>query len=130
MQREELRHGAGAERETDDVRTVELQCVEQARHVERLLPAIGFRLARLVALAGAAGVERDDAEILRQIGDHAGRDPALEVRCAAMQQHDRLALAAVDVVDLDAAEIGEPAVLDRKRGGDGEAEQDYGDADG
>jgi hypothetical protein len=47
-----------------------------------------------------------------------------------MQQHDRLALAAIDVVDLHAAEIGEPAVLDRQRGRDGEAEQRYGDADG
>ena len=46
-----------------------------------------------------------------------------------MQQHDRLALAAIDVVDLDAAEIGEPAVLDCERGRDGEAEQNGGGAD-
>ena len=85
--------------------------------------AIGLRVARLVAPAGAARVERDDAEILLQVGDHAGRDPALEGRRAAVQQHDRLALAAVDVVDLHTAEVGVFAVLDRKRRRDRETQQ-------
>jgi hypothetical protein len=40
-----------------------------------------------------------------------------------VQQHDRLTLAAIDVVDLDAAEIGVAAVLDRKRGRDGDGNQ-------
>ena len=56
-------------------------------------------------------------EILCQIVDHAGRDPGLQVLRAAVQQDNRLALAAVDVVNFDAAEVGVFAVLDRVSAG-------------
>ena len=45
-----------------------------------------------------------------------------------MQQHDRLALAAVDVVDLHAVEVGVFAVLDRERRHDRETKQRRGAA--
>ena len=112
MQREQLRHGAAAEREADDVRAVDLQEIEQARHVERLLAAVLPGIVRRAALALPARVIGDDAEILGESVDHAGRDPAFQAGRAAVQQHDRLALAAVDVVDLDTVEFGELAVLD------------------
>jgi hypothetical protein len=114
VQGQQLRHRAGAEREADDVGALELEMIEQARHVERLLPPIGLGVARLAALAGAAGVEGDDAEILLQVADHAGGDPALQGGGASVQQYDRLALAAVDVVDLHAVKIGVLAVVDRE----------------
>ena len=121
---------AAAEREPDDVRAVDLQVVEQARHVERLLPAVLLRVVRLAAPAGAARVVGDDAEILREVGDHTGRDPGLQVGRPAVQQHDRLALAAIDVVDADAvSEVRVFAVLDSKRGHQREAKQHGGGAD-
>ena len=43
---EELRHRAAAEREADDVRAVDLQRVEQARHIERVLAAVLLGIVR------------------------------------------------------------------------------------
>src|SRR6478752_2960331 len=71
--------------------------------------------------AGTAGVERDDAKILLQVGHNASADPAVQARRAAMQQHDRLALAAVNVVDLHAIELGILAIVGGKRLGRREA---------
>src|SRR5262249_29760343 len=115
-EREELRHRAGAEREADDMGAIELERVEQPRNIERLLAAISLRIVRLAAPAGAPRVKRDDAKILLQVGHDAGADPAVQARRAAMQQHDRLALAAVDVVDLHTIELGVLAVVGGKRG--------------
>src|SRR5262249_16004539 len=114
-QREQLRHRAGPEREADDMGTIKLQRIEQAWHVKRLLAAILLRVVRLAAPARAAGVERADAKILLQIGDEGGPDPTFQGGGAAMQQHDRLALAAVDIVDLHAVEIGELALVGGER---------------
>ena len=113
MQRQQLPTVLEPEREPDDMRAIRLQRVEKAR-TSRLLPAIGLGVVRLAALARAAGIEGDDTKVLLQVGDPAGFDPALQAGGAAMQQHDRLAPAAVDVVDLHTVEIGILAVVGRE----------------
>ena len=105
MQRQKLRDGAAAQRETDDVCTLDFQRIKDANHVQRLLPAVGGRITRRITFAVAAGIKCNDAEVLGQVVDHALRGPAFEVRSTAVQKYDGLALAGIDVADFDTVGI-------------------------
>src|SRR5690242_15586741 len=92
---------------------------------------------RPVAVAEARTVEHDDAVSLCQAVDNAADLELLDHRAVAMQQNQRRALAAVEVVEPDAVELDEAAMrrmlalgtagtmadakrLDAERGGRGE----------
>jgi hypothetical protein len=66
-----------AERVADDVRPPDAEVVEQPDDVESHLAAVLGGIVRLVALAVAAQVERDDAMVAREVL----RDSAGSTRC-------------------------------------------------
>jgi hypothetical protein len=100
---------AVAHRIADDVRFLDVEVVEQPYDVVDHLNAVARGVVRLVALAVAAAVERDDAEVLRERIDDARRAPVrVEARRESMHKDDRLAAADLHVVDLDAGRVEEP----------------------
>jgi hypothetical protein len=108
VQDDELAGHCASHRVADDVRLRNVQVVHQPRHVLDDGEAVLRRIVRLVALAVAAHVERDDAELLRQRVDDSRLSPiGVKRRGKAVDQHDRLAPSDVDVTDLDAARVEE-----------------------
>jgi hypothetical protein len=79
--------------------------VQEANRIEPHLRAIGRDLVRLAALRVAAGIERNHPVVALETGDDSRVDPALERSAVAVQEHDRLALATVDVTDAHAVRV-------------------------
>ena len=94
-----------AERVAHDVRPLDPQVVEQPYDVERHLAAISRRLVRLVALAMPTHVERDDSIIARQVANDSVVCPDFGGVPVAVDEHDRLACALLDVPKTDAGGV-------------------------
>jgi hypothetical protein len=108
VQDDELAGNSASHRVADDVRLRDVQVVHQPRHVLDDGEAVLRRVVRLVALAMAAHVERDDSKRLRQRVDDFRLAPVdVKRRGKAVDQHHRLAPSDVDVTDLDAARVEE-----------------------
>ena len=86
---------------------------------------------RLAALAVAARVDRDDAEVLGQVGDDAGLAPVgLDAGGEPVHQDDGLTLALDGVADLDAVRIEVEILrrrIGRRPGGNGQEQRDQRD---
>jgi len=96
--------------ETGDQRSLEVECVDQCRDVVGQ-QVEADRAAGVHGLAAAAGVWGDHPEVFGQrvhvtgIGDrHAGPD-GVGGDDAAVQQHQRVSIALVEVVDVDAVRV-------------------------
>src|SRR4029078_3760216 len=110
----------------DDVRPPDAEVVEQPDDVESHLAAVLGGLGRLVALAVAAEVARDDANGAREVlRDSAGPPDVGRVR-EAVDEDDRIALALLDVTQPNAADVevivlgGADAGDDRQGNGGGD----------
>jgi len=100
---EQLERDRSAHRVADDVRLLDVQVIEQARDVVHHLDAVGAGVVRLAAPPVAAAIHGDDVVVVGEPG--ADRVPHREVRREAVDQDDRLAGPARDVVDGHAVRI-------------------------
>src|SRR6187399_1894896 len=105
MQSKQLRDCAAAERKPNDMRLLDVQMIEQPRHVQRLLPAISCGLARFIAFAVAARIKRNHAKIFLQICHYSPSDPAIQARGTTMQQYNRRTFSAINIANLHAAGV-------------------------
>jgi hypothetical protein len=111
MQDHQFRRQAGAHGVADDVRLGDLQVIEQADDVFHHLKAVFRGIARFAAAAMPAEVEGQHPVVRRQGLEDAAVGPFFGAATEAVDEHDGVPLASVQVADADSP--GFEALLSR-----------------
>src|SRR5262245_8793955 len=99
MRRDELAGDHCPHRVTHDMRSTNIEMIEQVRHVLDHCGAVSCYVMRLVAFAVPAAIERDHAEVLGELFNGTEHSPAANASREAVEENYRFAVSDVDVAN-------------------------------
>jgi hypothetical protein len=102
-------------RESDDVRTPDLQMVQEPQDIVGHFQTVSVRFRGLIALSVSTAIERNHAVVRGEIREYSRLDPvSVSVGDVSVDQHYRRTLTCLDVANPNASGVEEAIGLRRK----------------
>jgi hypothetical protein len=102
-------------RKSDDVRTPDLQMVQEPQDIVGHFQAVGGRFRGLIALSVSTAIERNHAVVCGETREYSRLDPvSVSVGDVSVDQHYRRTLTCFDVANPNASGVEEAIGLPRK----------------